>query len=237
MSSDTQNTSDTNTNEDEVEALFPYGLENQELQKYLDIFDYPDKKYQDLKKKNLKTGLATDLDAEFEKSTNSYEGAIKSSALPNVGDILSVVEAMEKHGKFNEWIELGRLITNSLSGGDSRLANRLLTKILTTHQDENLPKTAPALWSERTTGREVSPADFIKEHYAPWLGNGLTRAHLAKIDKPLYSAYSKQIERNPDKKIKELLDEERVFEKDPKKAIERSREKTRLRTQKYRMSI
>jgi len=64
-----------------------------------------------------------------------------------------------------------------------------------------LPDGRPALWAERTTGREVSPADFIKAHYGhmrddgTWDSDGLTRNILRRLDRPLYLALSKLFSR------------------------------------------
>lgn len=60
------------------------------------------------------------------------------------------------------------------------------------------PADAPPLWAERTTGREVSPVDWIKLHYGPWLQGGtLSRPLLGKLDPALYEAYAKWSKRNP----------------------------------------
>jgi hypothetical protein len=59
-----------------------------------------------------------------------------------------------------------------------------------------LPSVAPALWSDRTTGREVSPVDFIREHYGRWIENGLTRPDIKRLDGPLYRAHTTFISRN-----------------------------------------
>lgn len=65
------------------------------------------------------------------------------------------------------------------------------------------PKKAPALWAERTTGREVTPIDFIKTHYADFVSedllpeNRLPRPLLRDLDKALYNAYAVWIKRHP----------------------------------------
>ncbi len=59
-----------------------------------------------------------------------------------------------------------------------------------------LPSVAPALWAERTSGREVSPVGFIQQHYGPWIGKGLTRPDLKRLDEPLYRAHTIFISRN-----------------------------------------
>lgn len=73
-----------------------------------------------------------------------------------------------------------------------------------TRSDNGLPPVAPKLWEERITGREVSPADFILQHYSPWLGAGLTRAHIGKLDERLYAAYAQQVRRYPDQALSNL---------------------------------
>lgn len=64
----------------------------------------------------------------------------------------------------------------------------------------SLPTVAPALWSERTTGREVSPAGWIKKYYGRWIGveGGLTRRMIADLDFPLSQAYAQWIRRHPE---------------------------------------
>lgn len=57
------------------------------------------------------------------------------------------------------------------------------------------PNHAPALWSKRKTGRDVSPIDFIRQYYGEWLNQGLTRNSLRRLDRDLYQAFSAQISR------------------------------------------
>ena len=60
--------------------------------------------------------------------------------------------------------------------------------------ETGLPMSAPALWAERTSGREVTPVDFIKKYYGPWIDEGiLDRAALRKLDEALYQAYASWI--------------------------------------------
>lgn len=49
-----------------------------------------------------------------------------------------------------------------------------------------LPEAAPARWLDRRD-RNETPADFIRREYAGWLGHGLTRAHIRKLDESLYA--------------------------------------------------
>lgn len=66
------------------------------------------------------------------------------------------------------------------------------------------PTNAPELWVERTTGREVTPVDFIKKHYGVWVHKDvppeyrLPRNSLGKLDPKLYSAYASWIGRHPE---------------------------------------
>lgn len=53
-----------------------------------------------------------------------------------------------------------------------------------------LPVQAPALWLEREDRAESVP-DFIRRVYAPWLGQGLTQAHVSHLDRSLYNALQK----------------------------------------------
>jgi hypothetical protein len=67
----------------------------------------------------------------------------------------------------------------------------------------DFPTVAPALWAERTSGREVTPIDFIKKHYGAWVDNEippefrLPRNLLGKLDSKLSSAYATWIGRHP----------------------------------------
>jgi hypothetical protein len=50
-----------------------------------------------------------------------------------------------------------------------------------------LPTVAPTLWIGRANKTE-SPLDFIAREYAAWIGKGLSRAHLRRLDMTLYDA-------------------------------------------------
>lgn len=96
----------------------------------------------------------------------------------------------------------------------------------------NTQPDAPALWSDRTTGREVSPAEFIRANYGilkedgSWDPDGVTRADIRKSDLPLYNAYSQQVKRNPDQAIENLPSQPSLID-DPMEAIERRRAASR----------
>jgi len=67
-----------------------------------------------------------------------------------------------------------------------------------------LPDTAPELWAERE-GRKENPVAFIRRVYAPWLGRGLKRPDISRLDPPLYNALNVWCHRNPDDTLPELI--------------------------------
>lgn len=97
----------------------------------------------------------------------------------------------------------------------------------------------PALWANRRLEleegeRPPSPADFIRKHYGRWEGGtwepmGLTRAHLAQLDPPLYHAYAQWIRRSSNSPIAALASQPRVKIDDPVSAIEKRRQRDRER--------
>ena len=94
---------------------------------------------------------------------------------------------------------------------------------------DGVPQVAPELWEHRTTGRKVSPADFIREHYAPWLGGELTRAHIGKLDEKLYTAYAQQIRRNPDQAVQRLISQEHKASGSAEEILDERRARDRAR--------
>ena len=87
------------------------------------------------------------------------------------------------------------------------------------------------LWSDRSSGREVTPVDFIKANYGrtvdgEWDSEGLTLADLRR-DKPLYNAYVQRIRRIPDEDLGLPAEHARKRIDDPEEAIERRRASSR----------
>jgi hypothetical protein len=66
-----------------------------------------------------------------------------------------------------------------------------------------LPATPPAKWLDRKD-RTESPIDFIRRDYSPWLGKGLTRADIRRLDKSLYAALTNWLSEH--KKLPEDVD-------------------------------
>lgn len=50
-----------------------------------------------------------------------------------------------------------------------------------------MPNKAPRLW-RGSKEEALTPPEFIREVYGPWIGRGLTRNHLRRLDKKLYGA-------------------------------------------------
>jgi hypothetical protein len=63
-----------------------------------------------------------------------------------------------------------------------------------------VPEVAPAIWPNdriEINGVLETPPDFIKRNYAEWLGKGITRADVRRLDKPLSTALDNWLRRNP----------------------------------------
>lgn len=58
-----------------------------------------------------------------------------------------------------------------------------------------LPLEAPLLWQTHRQGRE-NPVEFIERVYAPWIGKGLSKADIRRLDRPLYQAAATWISRH-----------------------------------------
>ena len=76
----------------------------------------------------------------------------------------------------------------------TRLVSRLGFAARIFPRSTGLPDQAPALWLERKD-RGQSPPEFIRRHYAPWLGR-LTQADIRRLDRSLYMALHKWLRTN-----------------------------------------
>jgi hypothetical protein len=56
-----------------------------------------------------------------------------------------------------------------------------------TNEAGSLPSEAPAKWLERANKGET-PVDFIRREYSPWIGKGLSRIDIKRLDKSLYNS-------------------------------------------------
>lgn len=63
---------------------------------------------------------------------------------------------------------------------------------------DSLPKVAPELYASRANRKE-NPVEFIKRVYAPWLGRGLDRPTILRLDKQLYHGLTQwRLKHGPD---------------------------------------
>jgi hypothetical protein len=80
------------------------------------------------------------------------------------------------------------------------------------------PETAPELWKSRDLNLRENASQFVRRVYAAWLGRGLERKDLARLDPDLYKALSVWLSRHPEdpivadlppqrEKLDELIDE------------------------------
>lgn len=69
---------------------------------------------------------------------------------------------------------------------------RILESDPPSEQPPPFPEQAPELWDKK---KQPNPAQFIFDTYQKWIGKGLTRAHLLKLDKPLYKAFSAWVQK------------------------------------------
>lgn len=104
------------------------------------------------------------------------------------------------------------------------------------------PADTPPLWAERTTGREVSPVDWIKAHYGNkdpynWDPMGLTRDVLAEVDPPLARAYAKMISRDRESALPSLPPKDVVHIADPVLALARKKQQVQEASARYRKRI
>lgn len=65
-----------------------------------------------------------------------------------------------------------------------------------------IPEQGPELWSDRSRSADrETPPEFVRRVYAPWIGRGLTRAHIRQLDLPLYRALSAWMSRHPEDEL------------------------------------
>jgi hypothetical protein len=68
-----------------------------------------------------------------------------------------------------------------------------------------LPSKAPELWSERDLNMRENAPKFTTRVYAQWIGKGLARRDIARLDPDLYKALSVWLARHPDDEIAQIL--------------------------------
>jgi hypothetical protein len=105
--------------------------------------------------------------------------------------------AMERHLKITSLMnELVQLVEDEvlISSADKFLLKELQTRMQfsiaarVAPTDPPVPEVAPAKWLERKN-RDETPLDFIRREYAPWLGKGLSKRDIRRLDRSLYLAF------------------------------------------------
>lgn len=74
----------------------------------------------------------------------------------------------------------------------SGYVRKLFPELANKDRAPGLPDKAPLLWASGRIGSE-DPVSFIRRVYAPWLGHGLTRAHIRRFDPQLYSNFHRWV--------------------------------------------
>lgn len=117
--------------------------------------------------------------------------------LEKISPNASIAERMELIG--SEWADRIRTVFPELAElehaeaeGQNFWASRIRKQQTET---PSLPKEAPALWDKDKQPGDTPP-DFIKRHYAPWLGKGLARNNLGHLDPKLYTALTNWLRKN-----------------------------------------
>ena len=169
--------------------------------------------------KNLQSGKKEAYDSKGEK------GKVETTPSPNSGlseeDLRKYLVACVQGLSGEKLEELKGVLAGSSLANEFGLASRV------SPENASLPTEAPALWAERTSGREVSPSDFIRLHYGAWIENGLTRAHIKTLDEPLYNAFAQWIRRHPEDDFDPDAKRKRQPYKDPEEAVDRIRRQKR----------
>ena len=189
---------------------------NQKLDKSEDLTSSPSV----VDNKNLTPTKGTSLSRKAkERLRREIEERPKEDYL--VAKVPASVDPRERE----EWLQKGRALGIVFEPVASPSIHSLVTVPL-------LEDGTPALWSERTTGRQVSPADFIRQHYGrtredgTWDPMGLTRADLLH-DKPLYLAFAQWLKRHPEDDFDPASRRKLVRYTDPEEAVARIRQQKR----------
>ena len=79
----------------------------------------------------------------------------------------------------------------------SEIVTELFPELLGTIAESSvtLPSMAPASWAKGKQPGDTPP-EFIRRHYAPWLGKGLTRPDIKRLDPQLYVGLNNWLRNN-----------------------------------------
>lgn len=120
---------------------------------------------------------------------------ITAVSVDNVEAILSAVPTPDLVDVVNRISTLAP--TDAQKGGNSPENRQLVTSESDdTKEFSKIPVVAPKLWEGRHKDRKMNPAQFIEEVYGDWIGKGLDRAVIRRLDRGLYQAFATWVRRN-----------------------------------------
>lgn len=77
----------------------------------------------------------------------------------------------------------------------SAFIRKLFPELLANEPSQpSLPKKAPTLWDDRIPGE--TPPQFLMRTYEPWLGKGLIKADIRRLDWKLYNSFQTWVSKN-----------------------------------------
>jgi hypothetical protein len=122
---------------------------------------------------------------------------------PNSG-IVALVDAMCAQGripadlKTETVLAIAAAIEATLQGRSAGAVGSMpgTPELPLLHEKILPPSAAPALWDVAREGKET-PIEFIGRHYQPWIGKGLTRPDIKRLDPKLYAALTVWLHRHP----------------------------------------
>lgn len=167
-----------------------------------------------------------------------------AETLPDAGTVVDIPRPVSTYSQYDPQIRYNG------EGEEREINNPSPKDVLSDRKDQkslerSFTKTATTaeapLWGDRTTGREVSPVDFIKMHYGrtnpdgTWDSLGLTRSELRQQDRKLYQAYAAWIspKRHPEDDLKLPKDTPERFSS-PEEALEHKLKISREASARYR---
>lgn len=194
-----------------------------------------------LEKRKIKLEIALSEDKEPNSPAIKAElhNASVSERIAALGKLASFVREL-----FPELAELERAEAEGRASWVSRVGEKGPAQ---EQERPPLPEKAPEAWKDRASGRSEDPPSFLLRVYRPWLDNGLTRAHIRALDRPLYNALATHAHRHgvpeelqdffasPSKGLDEELERRGIAS--PRDALERvgdRREAERLYSAAYR---
>lgn len=91
------------------------------------------------------------------------------------------------------WEEQYFPINPPLAAYENKIKSQPEIQTLDIDVKKSIPLVAPEKWTSKGKQERETPVEFIQRVYGRFLGSGLTRAHLLKLDKPLYNALAQHM--------------------------------------------